>query len=136
MHVLYLCQKKCEAALRSFENTRFKGNLMLPIAPFSGCIIVSNVCLCSFLYYLYNVSYSSLLMHMVSFQIENMKFKDKRLKIMNEILNGIKVSTIIQLFCRVNSPPSTIVSVRSPPLLILLCKNSSDGLVEVGDFLR
>lgn len=27
-----------------------------------------------------------------SFQIENMKFKDKRLKIMNEILNGIKVS--------------------------------------------
>lgn len=28
------------------------------------------------------------------FQIENMKFKDKRLKIMNEILNGIKVSTM------------------------------------------
>lgn len=32
------------------------------------------------------------------FQIENMKFKDKRLKIMNEILNGIKVSTTIPLF--------------------------------------
>lgn len=28
------------------------------------------------------------------FQIENMKSKDKRLKIMNEILNGIKVSTL------------------------------------------
>lgn len=28
------------------------------------------------------------------FQIENMKFKDKRLKIMNEILNGIKVSAL------------------------------------------
>lgn len=27
-------------------------------------------------------------------QIENMKFKDKRLKIMNEILNGIKVSAL------------------------------------------
>lgn len=29
---------------------------------------------------------------MICFQIQNMKFKDKRLKIMNEILNGIKVS--------------------------------------------
>lgn len=28
----------------------------------------------------------------ICFQIQNMKFKDKRLKIMNEILNGIKVS--------------------------------------------
>lgn len=29
-----------------------------------------------------------------------------------------------------------IIGVRSPPLLLLLCKNSSNGLVEVGDFLR
>lgn len=43
------------------------------------------------------MSYISLLIYIVSFQIENMKFKDKRLKIMNEILNGIKVSTLIQL---------------------------------------
>lgn len=35
----------------------------------------------------------SLLIDMICFQIQNMKFKDKRLKIMNEILNGIKVST-------------------------------------------
>lgn len=32
------------------------------------------------------------LIYIISFQIENMKFKDKRLKIMNEILNGMKVS--------------------------------------------
>lgn len=30
------------------------------------------------------------------FQMQNMKLKDKRLKIMNEILNGIKVSSPFQ----------------------------------------
>lgn len=33
----------------------------------------------------------------LSFQIDNMKFKDERLKIMNEILNGIKVNSPLQV---------------------------------------
>lgn len=36
--------------------------------------------------------YFIMIILLLFFQIENMKCKDQRLKIMNEILNGIKVS--------------------------------------------
>lgn len=55
------------------------------------------------------------------FQIDNMKFKDKRLKIMNEILNGIKVSGLTSLIHRVNSPNITVNQITPVPGWVEVC---------------
>lgn len=67
----------------------------------------------------------SLIIYLTFFQIENMKFKDKRLKIMNEILNGIKVSALIHVI-----HVQVTIAVKSP-LFLHLCKRGR--LVEVDD---
>ncbi|XP_026210427.1 canalicular multispecific organic anion transporter 1 [Anabas testudineus] len=50
------------------------------------------------------------------FQIENMKFKDKRLKIMNEILNGIK---ILKLYAWEPSFQTQVEDVRGQELKVM-----------------
>ncbi|KAF6731478.1 Canalicular multispecific organic anion transporter 1 [Oryzias melastigma] len=50
------------------------------------------------------------------FQLKNMKFKDKRLKIMNEILNGIK---ILKLFAWEPSFQSQVESIRGEELKVM-----------------
>ncbi|XP_034754338.1 canalicular multispecific organic anion transporter 1 [Etheostoma cragini] len=50
------------------------------------------------------------------FQIENMKFKDKRLKIMNEILNGIK---ILKLFAWEPSFQAQVEGIRGKELQVM-----------------
>ncbi|XP_023678238.2 ATP-binding cassette sub-family C member 2 [Paramormyrops kingsleyae] len=50
------------------------------------------------------------------FQVENMKFKDKRLKIMNEILNGIKV---LKLYAWEASFQAQIQGIRNQELSVL-----------------
>uniref|UniRef100_A0A8C9T6S9 Canalicular multispecific organic anion transporter 1-like n=1 Tax=Scleropages formosus TaxID=113540 RepID=A0A8C9T6S9_SCLFO len=50
------------------------------------------------------------------FQVENMKFKDKRLKLMNEILNGIKV---IKLYAWESSFAAQIQGIREKELKVM-----------------
>uniref|UniRef100_A0A3P9LP00 ATP-binding cassette, sub-family C (CFTR/MRP), member 2 n=1 Tax=Oryzias latipes TaxID=8090 RepID=A0A3P9LP00_ORYLA len=50
------------------------------------------------------------------YQLENMKFKDKRLKIMNEILNGVK---ILKLFAWEPSFQSQVESIRGEELKVM-----------------
>lgn len=49
-------------------------------------------------------------------QIENMKFKDKRLKIMNEILNGIK---ILKLYAWESSFQAQVEGIRGQELVVM-----------------
>ncbi|XP_067091719.1 canalicular multispecific organic anion transporter 1 [Osmerus mordax] len=51
-----------------------------------------------------------------NFQIENMKFKDKRMKIMNEILNGIK---ILKLYAWESSFQSQVEGIREQELQVM-----------------
>ncbi|XP_062319103.1 canalicular multispecific organic anion transporter 1 isoform X2 [Osmerus eperlanus] len=51
-----------------------------------------------------------------NFQIENMKFKDKRMKIMNEILNGIK---ILKLYAWEPSFQSQVEGIREQELQVM-----------------
>ncbi|XP_040905275.1 canalicular multispecific organic anion transporter 1 [Toxotes jaculatrix] len=51
-----------------------------------------------------------------NFQIENMKFKDKRLKIMNEILNGMK---ILKLYAWEPSFQAQVESIRGQELNVM-----------------
>ncbi|XP_023182733.1 canalicular multispecific organic anion transporter 1-like isoform X1 [Xiphophorus maculatus] len=51
-----------------------------------------------------------------NFQIENMKFKDKRMKIMNEMLNGIK---ILKLFAWEPSFQSQVEDIRGDELKVM-----------------
>uniref|UniRef100_A0A669DDW2 ATP-binding cassette, sub-family C (CFTR/MRP), member 2 n=1 Tax=Oreochromis niloticus TaxID=8128 RepID=A0A669DDW2_ORENI len=59
---------------------------------------------------------NALILHCVSFQIENMKFKDKRMKIMNEILNGIK---ILKLYAWEPSFQKHVEDIRGEELKVM-----------------
>uniref|UniRef100_A0A669DGK9 ABC-type glutathione-S-conjugate transporter n=1 Tax=Oreochromis niloticus TaxID=8128 RepID=A0A669DGK9_ORENI len=59
---------------------------------------------------------NALILHCVSFQIENMKFKDKRMKIMNEILNGIK---ILKLYAWEPSFQKQVEDIRGEELKVM-----------------
>nr|ALU63337.1 canalicular multispecific organic anion transporter 1 [Oryzias melastigma] len=50
------------------------------------------------------------------FQVENMKFKDKRMKIMNELLNGVK---ILKLFAWEPSFQAQVESIRGEELKVM-----------------